>query len=93
MSQPIILKLNAKTARRLAYVMGRSDEANGIVQAATNAAKTAEQAVRDLISVAADQTEQKLPEHFHASFDEESNEVTITSTEGSRMNGQEVQNA
>jgi hypothetical protein len=77
----IVLKLNLKTAKRLSYAVGRSDEANAVVQAATNAARAAEKEVRDLISLVADQQEVQLPPDFGIKFEEDTNEITITSKE------------
>jgi len=77
----IVLKLNLKTAKRLSYAVGRSDEANAVVQAATNAARAAEKEVRDLVGFVADQQEIQLPPNFGIKFEEETNEITITTPE------------
>lgn len=77
----IVLKLNTKTARRLSYAIGRSHEANAVVSAATGAAKMAEQNVRDIVSLVADQTGDKLPSNFGIVFDEEESEIIITTNE------------
>jgi hypothetical protein len=77
----IVLKLNLKTAKRLSYAVGRSDEANAIVQAATQAAKAAEKEVRDLVSFVADQQDVKLPPDFGIRFEEDATEITITTHE------------
>ncbi len=74
----IVLKMNVKTARRLSYAIGHSDEANAVVYAATNAAKVAEQNVRDIINLIADQQEVKLPYHYGVVFDEDENVITLT---------------
>lgn len=77
MSEDIILKLSPKTARHLSYCIGRSDEANAVAGAATQAAKSAEKNVRDMLVMIADQDGQKLPENFALTFDEDSSVVTI----------------
>jgi len=83
----IILQLNNHTARRLSYLIGHSDEANSVVQAAINAAKIAEQNVRDVILLIADQAGEKLPENYSVEFKEEQNELLITTKEQQSMNG------
>lgn len=74
----IVLKMNIRTARKLSYAIGHSDEANAVVYAATNAAKVAEQNVRDIINLIADEQGVKLPYHYGVMFDEDVNEITLT---------------
>jgi|KBSMisStandDraft_5_1062788.scaffolds.fasta_scaffold1618409_1 hypothetical protein len=77
----IILKLNPKTARHLSYCIGRSDEANAVVGAATQAARSAERNVHDMIAMIADQDGQKIPDNFAVTFDSELNQIIITEQE------------
>jgi len=80
-----VLQLNPKTARRLAHAIGMSDQANTIVQANLTAAREAENNVRDVVSLIADQTQVILPPYYSIQFDDEINEVTITSTDPPEM--------
>lgn len=73
----LTFKLNNKTARRLSYMIGRSEEANYIVNSAINAAKAAEANVRSMVDLIADQAGCKLPERYGISFDEDDNEITV----------------
>jgi BioD-like phosphotransacetylase family protein len=84
----IVLKMNIKTARKLSYAIGHSDEANAVVYAATNAAKVAEQNVRDIINLIADAQGIKLPYHYGVVFNEDENEIKLT-TQTDNMVGQE----
>lgn len=77
----IVLKMNVKTARKLSYAIGHSDEANAVVQAATNAAKMAEQNVREIIDLIADQHGKKLPPNYTVVFDEDDNQITLSARE------------
>jgi hypothetical protein len=88
MEKFIVLKLNPKTARHLAYCVGRSDEANAVAAAAAQAAKSAEKNVRDMIAMIADQDGQSLPDNFSMSFDENTNVVTITARDSVEHNVQ-----
>lgn len=77
----IILKLNMKTAKRLSYAVGRSDDANAFVQVATQAAQNAEREIRDLVSLVADQQDIQLPPNFGIRFIDDANEIEITTRE------------
>lgn len=83
----ITLQLSNHTARRLSYLIGHSDEANRMVEAAMSAARVAEQNVRDTIVLVADQAGQKLPENYNVEFVDEENELHITPKEEHTMNG------
>jgi len=83
----ITLQLNNHTARRLSYLIGHSDEANSVVEAALSAAKIAEQNVRDVILLIADQAGHKLPDSYNVEFVDEENELRITPKEEFSKNG------
>jgi hypothetical protein len=86
----IILQLSNTTARRLSYLIGHSDEANIVVEAAMSAAKIAEQNVRDVIKLVADQSGNTLPETYSVEFKDDVNEIHITPKDNLvRMNGHE----
>lgn len=93
MSDKIVLKLTPKTARKMSYMMGRSDEANSVAEAAKQAATAAEGRVKEILRFVADESDQQLPERYRVVFDDETNEVSITSLEEQRTNGQEVNHA
>lgn len=77
----ITLNLNNSVARRLSYMIGHSDEANMVVEAAMRAARVAEQNVRDVIFLVAEQSGEKLPDNFSVEFKEEENLLLITPKE------------
>ena len=83
----IKLELSNQTARRLSYLMGHSDEANVVVQAALGAARSAEQHVRDLVGLIATQAGEKLPDDYTVEFHEEENHIRILTKEERSMNG------
>lgn len=59
-----------------------------VVEAAMSAAKIAEQNVRDVIKLVADQAGEKLPEGYMVEFIDEVNELRITVKEEMKpMNG------
>ena len=84
----ITLQLSNHTARRLSYLIGRSDEANAVVEAAMGAAKVAEQSVRDVIALVANESGEALPGNYNVEFKDELNQLVITSKdEEQTMNG------
>lgn len=83
----IAVQLSNTTARKLSYLIGRSDEANTVVEAAMNASKVAEQNVRDIIKLVTDQAGHKLPETYTVEFKEELNELRIMPRDSNLVNG------
>lgn len=87
------LKLGTENARRLSYAIGRSDEANALVEATKRAAMAAEQGVRELILLLASQQEIKLPEQFNLRFPGDDVVVVVerlTGNENIPMNGKDL---
>lgn len=79
MSDEVVLKLSNKLMRRLSYMMGCSEAANGLVESAKKAAIGAENNVREMLSWLADQDGVELPADYKIKVDDETNQVIVTS--------------